>query len=60
MAYGKELKMQNPKKFNLISTFKCLIKGHLSRKSSCPFTGYDYDICDRCGKTSPLNKGWIY
>lgn len=52
--------MQNPKKFNLFSTIMCLIKGHLSRQSSCPFTGHDYDICDRCGKTLIINKGWIY
>ena len=60
MEFGKELKMQKPKGNNVFLMIKCFIKGHLSRKSSCPFTGYDYDICDRCGKTSIIHKGWIY
>jgi hypothetical protein len=30
--------------------------GHLSRNSSCPFTGNSYEICDRCGKRSLLGK----
>lgn len=26
----------------------CFVKGHMSRISECPFTGYTYDVCDRC------------
>lgn len=40
----------------MISMIKCKMVGHLSRNSSCPFTGNSYEICDRCGKRSLLGK----
>jgi hypothetical protein len=34
----------------------CMIKGHMSRESSCPFTGNLYDICDNCGKKNVIGN----
>lgn len=35
----------------IINFISCKIKGHsLKTAGSCPFTGKEYDVCDRCLK----------
>jgi hypothetical protein len=36
----------------MITKLVCWVKGHeLTSESSCPFTGYTYILCDKCGST---------